>query len=174
MEKNSLAMFEVLCRQNYDKVYRTVFYYTKDNFITEEAVQQAFVISFRKIDTLLDKEKFASWVITIALNEAKHLLKKRQLEKTVILFKGIPNIPKGDSSLSSLETKMDVNNILKRLKPQEAEVLILKYYADLTMEQIASSTNLSLSNVKVRLHRAKESFRRAMKDVSNQDLGGEL
>lgn len=174
IDKEVLTMFELLCRENYNIVYRTVFYYTKNKYIAEEAVQQAFIISFRKIDSLLNKEKFSSWVITIALNEAKHLLKKQKLENKIILLEDISNIHKEDFIFSSLETKHDVNNILKRLKIQEAEVLILKYYADLTMEQIASFTNLSLTNVKVRLHRAKESFRRAMKDISKQDLGGEL
>lgn len=64
-----LNIFEILVKQNYEKVYRTVYSYTKDNYTSEDAVQQAFIIAYNKLDQLNSKDKFASWVISIAINE---------------------------------------------------------------------------------------------------------
>ena len=71
-----------------------------------------------------------------------------------------------DSKESNIELKEDIDNVLDKLKEKETEILVLKYYADLTLQQIADFLGINLSNTKVRLHRAKENFRKLI----NQDL----
>lgn len=149
----NLEVFEVLVKQNYQKVYQTVYAYTIDKYITEDAVQQAFVIAFKQLNKLKFKDKFASWVITIALNEAKRMLR----DKNNIKLKSMT-----DMSITidnDIELKEDVCQTLNRLKRQDAEILILKYYADLTLQQISDILGINISNAKVKLHRAKEKFR---------------
>lgn len=60
MSNNSVDLdaFEILVRQNYKKVYQTVYAYTKAKYISEDAVQQAFIIAYRKLNQLDYKEKF--------------------------------------------------------------------------------------------------------------------
>ncbi|KJR49316.1 RNA polymerase sigma-70 factor, ECF subfamily [Desulfosporosinus sp. I2] len=155
---NELDFFEILTKQNYEKVYKTVFLYTKDKWISEDAVQQAFVIGYNKLDQLSSKDKFASWVTSIALNEAKRMLKDKNDSKiTPITDFHLKTL--SDSKETDIEIKEDVDNILKQLKKQETEILVLKYYADLTLQQIADLLGNKLSNTKVKLHRARESFR---------------
>lgn len=67
----NLDVFEILVKQNYKKVYQTVYTYTNDKYISEDAIQQSFMIAYNKLHQLNSKDKFASWVIAIALNEAK-------------------------------------------------------------------------------------------------------
>ncbi|MGC7872756.1 sigma factor-like helix-turn-helix DNA-binding protein [Desulfosporosinus sp. SYSU MS00001] len=55
----------------------------------------------------------------------------------------------------SIENKEDNNNIFNRLEQKNTEILILKYYVDLTLQQITGILGLNISNTKVRLHRAK-------------------
>lgn len=172
LEKSSLSMFEILYRENYSKVYRTVYFYTRDKYITEEAVQQAFIIAFKKIDSLIDKDKFSSWVMVIALNEAKHLFKKQSNEKIVSIDE-IHLMDNAENKFSTVEIKTDIDNVFRKLKPQESEVLIFKYYADLTLEQISSIMNISIANVKVRLYRAKDSFRKLIGESFDYEQGGE-
>lgn len=173
MNKTSdLDFFEILVKQNYDKVYRAVYAYTKDRFVSEDAVQQAFIIVFRKINELKDKDKLASWATIIAINESKHILKKRANENVVYL----PDMELGFSgnfNEDQLDSKSDIKNLLKNLKKPETEILILKYYADLTLQQISEVLGINLSNTKVRLHRARESFRKLL-EKDNQSLGGGL
>jgi len=162
---NNLDVFEILTKQNYKKVYQTVYSYTQDQYISEDAVQQAFIIAYKKLDQLQSKEKFASWVISIALNEARRMLNSKNNAKITPLTDSHLNIL-SDSKESNIELKEDLDKVLNQLKNKETEILVLKYYADLTLQQIADFLDINLSNTKVRLHRAKESFR----NLINQDL----
>lgn len=165
INSNNLDVFEILTKQNYKKVYQTVYSYTKDKHISEDAVQQAFIIAYKKLDQLKFKEKFASWVISIALNEAKRILNNKHNAKITPLTDLHLNIL-SDSKDNNVELKEDIYNVLNKLKEKETEILVLKYYSDLTLQQIADFLGINLSNTKVRLHRAKENFRKLI----NQDL----
>ncbi|MDR3585036.1 MAG: sigma-70 family RNA polymerase sigma factor [Desulfosporosinus sp.] len=169
-----LDIFEILVRQNYEKVYKSIYLYTKDKWISEDAVQQAFVIGHTKLYQLKSKDKFASWVISIALNEAKRMLNnKNNVKITPLTDLHLNMLP--DSKENHIELKEDIDNFLNKLKKKETEILVLKYYADLTLQQIADLLGINLSNTKVRLYRAKEKFRQLIdkydKD-SNQNMGG--
>ncbi|MGC7869996.1 RNA polymerase sigma factor [Desulfosporosinus sp. SYSU MS00001] len=164
----NLDIFEVLVKQNYQKVYQMVFCYTKDKFISEDAVQQAFVIAYNKLNQLNSKDKFASWVISIALNEAKRMLKEQHNPKVTSML-DLNRYP--DRIETVIELKEDINNALSKLKQKDTEILLLKYYADLTLKQIANLLDLNISSTKVRLHRAKEKFRELIEN-DFKNIGG--
>ncbi|GAB6152060.1 sigma-70 family RNA polymerase sigma factor [Desulfosporosinus burensis] len=172
MSSKDLEIFEILAKQTYERVYQTVYYYTKDKYISEDAVQQAFVIAYNKLNQLEFKDKFASWVISIALNEAKRMLNNKNNDKITLLTDLHLGMLSDSSLENDIELKEDINNVLKRLNKKEHEILVLKYYADLTLHQIAMLLDINLSNAKVRLHRAKEKFRNLIDKDLNQNLGG--
>lgn len=173
MSSNSdnLDFFEILTKQNYEKVYKTVFLYSKDKWIAEDAVQQAFVIGYNKLNQLSSKDKFASWVISIAINEAKRILNDKNKGTISSITDShlhlLPDINKYD-----IDLKADISNVLNKLKQKDMEILVFKYYADLTLQQIADLLGNKLSSTKVRLHRAKEAFRNMFDKDSNENLGG--
>lgn len=153
-----LDIFEILVKQNYKKVYQTVYTYTKDKYISEDAVQQAFMIAYYKLDQLKAKDKFSSWVTSIALNEAKRMFNdKNNTMITTIKDFHLNRLP--DNQENDIELKEDIGNVLNKLKQKDMEILVFKYYADLTLQQISDLLGNKLSNTKVRLHRAKEAFR---------------
>lgn len=174
IKRNNLDVFEILTMQNYKKVYLTVYSYTKDKYISEDAVQQAFIIAYKKLDQLEFKEKFASWVISIALNEAKRLLSSSINNAKITPLTDFHLNIVSDNKESHVELKEDINNVLNKLKEKETEILVLKYYADLSLQQIADLLGINLSNAKVRLHRAKENFRKLINQDVNQNKEVEL
>lgn len=166
----NLDVFEILVKQNYEIVYKSIYLYTKDKWIAEDAVQQAFIIAYNKLEQLKSKDKFASWVIAIALNEAKKMLNDKNNSKvTSLTLTPLRMMP--DDEECAIILKEDVRNILRKLEKKQTEILILKYYADLTMQQITDILGLNLSNAKVRLHRAREKFRELI-DKNRENIGG--
>ena len=154
-----LDVFEILVKQNYKKVYQTIYTYTKDNLISEDAVQQSFIIAYNKLNQLESKDKFDSWVISIALNEAKHMLKNKNKKKiTPITDFHIETLSYSEED--NIDFKEDIDN----------EILVMKYYADLTLQQISDLLDISLSNTKVRLHSAKEAFRKLINQNKEVEL----
>ena len=97
------------------KVYRTVFGLTGDKQITEDAVQEAFIKAFNKLEQLKDKGKFGSWVITIAVNQAKDMLTNRARHRIVPIYEQI-DIGLSDNRINSLEIRDEVNRVLKKRK----------------------------------------------------------
>jgi len=166
-----LDLFEILTKQHYKKVYQTVYYYTKDQYVSEDSVQQAFMIAYKNLSQLKSKDKFAAWVITIALNEAKRMLRDKNNAKITPITDLHLNLLSNSSKENDIANKEDIANVLKKLKEKETEILVLKYHADLTLQQIAKLLGISVSNAKVRLHRAKGKFRNLMDQ--DQSTGGQ-
>lgn len=166
-----IDVFEILVKQNYEKVFKTIYFYTKDKYITEDAVQQAFTIAYKKINRLNSKDKFDSWVTSIALNEAKKMLKNKDNKKiTPMTDFHIETISYSEED--NINLKEDIHNALNKLDHKDNEILVLKYYADLTLQQISDLLGINLSNAKVRLHRAREEFKKLIDNDINQSIGG--
>jgi len=158
-QKHATDLSEVLCRQNYDRVYRVVFSILKDPEVSEEAVQEAFVKAIMKMHQLKDKNKFVVWVISIAINEGKKLFNKRKKNKVLSLDDLNVTEPLAKNDFEAVDLKYEMEKLMNRLSPTEYEILILKYYSDMTIEQISELLNISISNTKTRLSRARSSFR---------------
>ncbi|SDI42850.1 RNA polymerase sigma-70 factor, ECF subfamily [Desulfosporosinus hippei DSM 8344] len=168
LSERDLDVFEILVKQNYEKVFKTIYFYTKDKYLTEDAVQQAFIIAYKKLNQLKSKDKFESWVTSIALNEAKHILKNK-INKKITIINDFHIETLSYSEEDNIDLKGDIDNALNKLKHKDNEILVLRYYADLTLQQISDLLDISLSNTKVRLHRAKEAFRKLMNQEINQN-----
>lgn len=176
LNKNlNLELFEVLFRQSYEKLYQVAYSITRDNELSKDAVQQAFLCAYKKINQLKDKDKFPAWVTTITVNEAKNLVKKTSRFKVIPITDDLKTTSVVDSIENIFLVKDQVTRVLEALTPDDSEILILKYFSDFTLEEIATTLNISLSNAKVRLYRAKINFRKISTRHENKDgvwLGG--
>ena len=167
---NLNEVLEVLYKENYARVYRAVFALTRDKLITEDAVQEAFFKAFGKLEKLKDKGKFSSWVTTIAVNEAKDMLKSRARHRIVPIHDQI-SLGSADQRISNLEVQDEVDRVLVQLKLSDKEILILKYFCELSIEELAEVLGISPSTAKVRLHRARLNFRNILEAESVLDAG---
>lgn len=161
----SLELFEILFRQHYCKLYQIAYSITRDKELSKDAVQQAFIQVYRKREQLKDKEKFSAWVTTITVNEAKNLIKS-SIRLKVVPLADIADGIKTNSVTDSFEhdyiIKDQVERVLNVLSVDDSEILVLRYYSDLTLEEIASILKLTVPNVKIRLYRARANFKEVM------------
>ena len=70
--------FKQIIAAHHDDMRRVCHYVTRDDAITDEAVQAAWAIAWRKLGTVREFERLRPWLISIAVNEAKQLLRKRR------------------------------------------------------------------------------------------------
>lgn len=168
--RNLNEVLEVLYKEHYGRVYRVVFALTRDKQITEDAVQEAFFKAFGKLEQLQDKNKFGPWVTTIAVNQAKDALKNSSRHRVVPLHDQI-SIGSSDDRITSIEVQNEVDRALEKLKDSDREILILKYYCELSTEELAEVLGISPSTAKVRLHRARLNFKNILEAENVQDAG---
>ncbi|RJX23838.1 MAG: RNA polymerase sigma factor [Dethiobacter sp.] len=153
------SILENLYHQYFNKTYRTAYLVTGDHQMAEDATQEAFLKAFANIETLRDLEKFGSWVSVIASNYAIDLLRKK---KKLIFTDNISQHADSNPSISpresweKTETSQEVREALSLLEPEEREILVLKYFNELSIREISAIIDMPAGTIKSRLFRARK------------------
>ena len=142
-----------------------------------DLAQEAFVKAFENLGRFDQKKKFFTWLYTIGLNLVRNHLKKG---KKVALrdFAEDTNFPVRENSSNpehSLIHQQRVRNLnmcLHKLPDNLKEAVVLRFYQELSFEEIAGISGLSLSAAKMRAYRGLERLRELMEEQSGeQDRG---
>lgn len=170
-DSHPLELFQILFKQSYGKLFRIAFAITGDRELSKDAVQQAFLKAYSKIDQLKDKTKYPTWITSITLHEAYNLIRSNSRRKL------IPFTEESRRHAHSFERlyllKDEVARVLDQLSPNDSEILMLRYFLELTIEEIAAALNITIGNAKTRLHRARTNFRKIfLHDNPEEVLGG--
>ena len=120
-----------------------------------DAMQSTFVNAFRELPRFRGSSNVKTWLYRIAVNEAITQLRKRRDSPELTEFTACSV----DSAPSVVE-RVAVQETMSRLKHDHRTILVLRFWEGLEYEDIAGVLGISLSAVKMRLHRAREEFRK--------------
>lgn len=148
-------------------VYRMALSFVKNEAEAEDVAQEAFLKAFRELANFRGESKFSSWLITITLNEARRRLRRQSTVRmesldeppdegskvTPALLRDWREIP--SESLERREVRALLQKAIEQLSPIYREVLVLRDIEELSIEETAGMLAISISSVKVRLHRAR-------------------
>ena len=129
---------------------------TKNSFMAEDAVQDAFVTAWMKLNTLQDPKKYGAWVSRIAKNCAINMINRYknylpiETEDNVDLTADAASNPEELFEIS--EDRDDVNKSIKSLPDRTRQIICLHYYDGLSVADIADRMNISEGTVKWQLH----------------------
>jgi len=161
--------FQQLMDQYQDRIYRMVYYRVRSRMDAEDLTQDIFLRAYRHLSKLDGPEAFYTWLFRIAVNRVKDDHRKKKLRS---LFGMIPvdeeamTAPDaGDES--SIEKEIirkdfwtQIGKMLNRLR----EVFLLRFFDQLSINDISVSLGKSHSTVKTHLYRALEKFRNTAMD----------
>ena len=151
-----------------DTFWLAVFNYqlkrTQSENDAEDIAIQTFSKAFDKIHTFDEKYAFKTWLITISKNIHIDLLRKKN---TSILIENskdqkdkiylvVDDNPTPEDKIIREQNLAKLLRDIKQLKPKYQEVIQLRYFQELSYKEIATEINESISNVKVKLLRAKK------------------
>lgn len=131
----------------------------------EEAAQEAFLRAYRAIKRFDPDRKFSTWVMSIASNYCIDQLRKKRL--FTLSLDEMPYLdisdgrPGPEGRLINGEFETEVRDILGALGEVDRAAVVMRYWYELTYDEIAEALDLTNSAVKSRLHRA----RRALADA---------
>jgi RNA polymerase sigma factor (sigma-70 family) len=142
-------------------VYTLALQITKNREEAEEVAQETFIKAFRSLKSFQGKAKFSSWLYRIVYNTAISHLRQKEKGRISIDETNIPNTVYEDSrrnheSLSVDERKKYLELALAKLDPEERFFVILYYYEERELEEIAQIAGITKTNTKVRLFRARK------------------
>jgi RNA polymerase sigma factor (sigma-70 family) len=137
-------------------VYTLALQITKNREEAEEVAQETFIKAFRSLKSFQGKAKFSSWLYRIVYNTAISHLRQKEKGRISIDETNIPNTVYEDSrrnheSLSVDERKKYLELALAKLDPEERFFVILYYYEERELEEIAQIAGITKTNTKVML-----------------------
>ncbi|MEB2777349.1 RNA polymerase sigma factor [Algoriphagus sp. D3-2-R+10] len=155
------SRFKVLADAYKDKSLSLAYSILKNHDEAQDVLQDAFIRVFKNLHKFDFKSSFSTWLYRIVVNTCYTALKRNKNNFKNTFEKNDLNITSNEDSFDltkSNERKDFINRVLNTLKPNEALVLRLFYLGEQNTNEIADITELSVSNVKVLLHRARTSF----------------
>lgn len=169
-------LYEILVRRNNQKLYRIIRSYVKDDAAIEDIMQDSYVKAFTKLYQFKLEATFSTWLIRIGINEALTYLngKGRTLQLNELTHKQILEIPDSrqlnpqDKMIQS-EVKKIVENAIDKLESKYRSVYIMKEVEEMSLKEIGVALDLTVANVKVRLHRSKEMLKEELFEVTKDN-----
>lgn len=138
-------------------VYYAAYYILNNKHLAEEVTQETFVVAYQNIDQIRDINKVEAWLIRIATNKAYDLIKK---QKKIVLIDNIHMAIAAEDDPESYyirqEQKNEIEKALLNLPPEYQVIILLKYYRQLTVKQIAEAINIPEGTAKSRLRKARD------------------
>ena len=130
----------------------------KNQLDAEEAAQDSFVKAFNSIGSFRNDSKFSTWLYRICYNNAVSKSRGfKPIQVDVDTKYDLPvDTPNGLESLSAKDRAKYLNKAMEELESEESALLTLYYIDGESISDISSITNLTESNVKVKLHRARK------------------
>ena len=129
-----------------------------DRGIAEEAIQAAWVIAWKRLGDVREEGHLRPWLVTVAANETKQLLRKRRRRAEVEVAAHTTSVPGGIDPASGV-VDLDVRAAMARLDPDDRALLALRYVAGFDSNELASAIGLSASGIRSRLERLLKRLR---------------
>ena len=126
--------------------------------LAQDAVQAAWAKAWRKLGSLRDPDKVRSWLVAVAANEARQLIRRGHRHPVVELDLCAADPHRADPA-GEIE-RVDLVNALAHLRPEDRMLLALRYVAGFDSTQLARELGMSPSGTRARigrlLHRLRE------------------
>lgn len=156
---------ELLDRRALDSAYRYATLMLGDRGEAEDATHDAALAAWRHLGELRDSAKFEAWFGKIVVNACRDRLRARRRRPVHLALDPELSGPDANEGLARRDA---LAGAIRSLSADHREVVVLRFYADLTVDEIAARTGVGSGTVKSRLHYALRNLRAA---VDAQDEG---
>lgn len=156
------AAYTFILDHHWNEVYNFMLKKTKNEIDAEDVSIQTFSKAFEQLERYNPQFGFNTWLISIAKNTHIDLIRKRKSEKTLDIDHNDPiytnlvdESPGIEDQLIYEQNLITLKNYIRQLKPHYQEIIMLRYFQELSYNEIAEKLDEPLNNVKVKLLRAK-------------------
>lgn len=162
--------FAELYNMTFNKVYNYSRHYLRDEFLAQDAVQEVFILALKNINKLNDPTLFIAWINQISFHVCYDMAKAHKSDYGEIDSEMLEEIcdTKKDSNPEDFTIDNDESRRLKaaiqRLSTSEQELVTLRYFNSMKIDDIVNATGISRSTVKRQLNSITEKLRRYMKN----------
>lgn len=157
------AAFARIVRAHHDDLTRVCFVICGDLDLADEAVQVAWSIAWRKLGSLRDPGRLRPWLVSVAANEARRLL-RGQRRRTVVEIAAGPPVGGGRDDPATHVAELDLAAAFGRLAADDRMLLALRYVAGFDSTELGRALGMSPSGTRARLARLLDRLRTELQD----------
>ena len=155
MRNRKEALVRSILLENYESYYRLAFSYVHQEADAMDIVQEGACKAMAKARSLREERFAGTWIYRIMINTAKDYLKRYEKEREILREDMIASPEQG-------EVDPELQEALDRLSVQEKTLIILRFYEDKPLSEIAEILQENLSTVKSRPYRTLDKLRREL------------
>jgi RNA polymerase sigma-70 factor, ECF subfamily len=148
--------FDELVGPLIDQAFRLAYGMLHDRSAAEDAVQEAATRAWRKLGHLREGTEMRPWFLAIVANQCRDTARGKWW--SVLRMDATPAATTSDFE-EKVATGADLRRALRRLSPEHREVLVLHYYLDLPLDEVARIAAVPLGTVKSRINRGVAALR---------------
>lgn len=154
-----------------DRYSRMVFYvvrrYVNDDDDVEELAQQIFVKTYNRLDSFKENARFSSWLYSLASNHCRDYVKNIRRKNVRFsemeehdLSSRMSSEETPDEEIQRVEKRAQLEDALDQISSENAEAFLMKYRDDMTYKAMSKRLDVSVSALKVRVHRARKELKK--------------
>jgi RNA polymerase sigma-70 factor, ECF subfamily len=166
--------FAELYQQHVQFAYGTALILVRNPNVAADVCQEAFLKAFQNINRFRDGDSFRAWFYRIVINEAMRLTRRMMrwpipTDKIPESLSPLSNNP--ETAAVSKEQCIEIWQLVQKLPTKLRVPIVLRYYADLSEDDIAKTLHIPLGTAKSRLNRGRERLRKVFPETMEL-LGG--
>lgn len=168
-KRRDMDAFAELYKLTCNKVYSYARHYLRDEYLAQDAMQEVYMAAYRNIDKLSDPTLFVAWLNRISFHVCYDIQQKR-ISHHDIADPELLELVRDENLGSNPEALVLYSNEIQRLHQamdelpfHERSVLVMRFYNDMKLEEIAAAMDLSRSTVKRYIASGKDHLARKLK-----------
>ena len=165
--------FDKLYKLTSNDVWFTCVSLLKDEENAKDIMQETYITAFLKLDTLKDEEKFCGWLTAIATNKSKNKLKGKveyQIDDEILIAETeTDELMLPEEYITKTEKRKVLLQIMEdTLSFNQYQVVLMFYFNELSIAEIAQALEISEGTVKSRLNSSRAKMKTAIEDYENK------
>ncbi len=170
--KGNEESFEVLLNRYKSNVFTNIYLIVKDTYIAEDLTQDTFIKTIKTLRSgrYNEEGKFRPWVLRIAHNLAIDYFRRKKRYPTIVMEDGsnvfntlaFSEAPYEDFQVQE-DTKKKLRSFIEELPENQREVILMRHYQEMSFQDIAESTDVSINTALGRMRYALINLRKKMK-----------
>lgn len=147
--------FRHLVERYQDVLFGTAVLMTGDRAQAEEHVQEAFLAAWRGIQGFQSERPVKPWLVRILVNTVVSQRRRRVVSTVSLEYESeAEDAARPAEEIEAQHERLAIRQALAGLNPEQRQVVVLRFFAGLTVPQLAEATGVREGTVKSRLHRA--------------------
>jgi RNA polymerase sigma factor (sigma-70 family) len=170
IQRIQAACFACLLDKYSRPVHSLILKVVRNREDAEELAQDVFMKVFKHLSSFKGECSFSTWIYRIAYNTAISETRKKRHEFLAIEESVINNVSEQEvaEALDSSDQIQMLDAALAQLPPDERAIILLFYMKEKTIDEVATITGLTASNIKVKLHRIRKKLFFVLKGMEEQ------